>query len=382
MIKVAILTHVGDITLATQLANQIKALGGASTHQAHIIAASGLTNKEVSALKDLLAASFYSVDVSIVKAYETKDPLAPQPAMHTQAANSMLRAAVSALEESGNTSPVLLLEPDTTILKREWLDEIEAEYTKARAAGFQILGAKIALREYDHKIYRRRPPFAGLIRKLISVKPNTRGETYSPIPVVIPPNFSQITEIFKKSRFEPWEIQSRKELGAKIKDTNLIEHAHDSTNFKTLDGPMKSMFSFDAPAEDKSPRTLYTCGGAVLVHGTKDNSLFEAYHAEPVVIEPTTTAPATPAPVTVATEPTAAEQEAPIEEDEPIARWEDSRVEASDPEFVEVDKSLVMGVDTAYVGGDGVVVVEVSAESAEEPVDARKAALANRGKRR
>lgn len=381
MIKVAIPTHPGDINLAINLAKQINTLGGASGHKCHVIASSKLANSEIEELKSLLKESFYSVEVSIVSAYEGRDPLAPSPAPYTQSANAMFRLTVSSLEDSKNDLPVLVLEPDTTILASDWLDKIESAYTHARAAGFHILGAKIPLRDYEHKIYRRRPPFAGLVRRLISVKQNKR-DSYTPLPVVIPPNFSQLTELFKKSRFEPWEIQSRKELASKIQATSAIVHAHDSTKWVRTSG---DTFTFTAPEEDKSPR-ITNLSGVVLVHGTKDNSLFEAYHEKSDVIEPLA-ADQVPVDLPAANETPA---ETPIEDDHD-PKWEDSRDEASDPEFVEASPAPVMGVDTAFEGGDepvvtGVVVeapeVAVEAPEVEEKVDARKAALANRGKRR
>jgi hypothetical protein len=279
MILVALATHAGDIDQAIELAKQITQIGGASTHKAQVVVADTAPNDKIEELKNELQKSFYTVDLDIVKANETRGPLDPSDAPHVPAANSMLRETLRVIAERGNTLPILLIEPDITILRASWIDLLEDAYIKARASGKEILAAKIPLRNYLHQLVKMPKPLTGIFRQLVSVKQDAR-DTYSPIPMVIPPNFSEITQLYQKSRWTPWEITSRMELDDKIGATELIAHAHDSKNW-TLD---EGMFYFDAPAEDKSPRTA-SLDIAAIIHGTKDRSLFNLVFREPALPE-------------------------------------------------------------------------------------------------
>ena len=269
MILVALATHAGDIDQAIELAKQITEIGGASTHKMQVVVADTAQNSKIEKLKVELKKSFYSVEVDIVKAYESRGPMDPSDAPHTPPANSMLRATIGLLSGKGNTLPILLIEPDITVISTDWLDKLEGAYIHARASGKEILAAKIPLRNYTHQLVKLEPPHTGVFRKLVSVKIDERA-TYSPIPMVIPPNFGEITQLFTKAKWTPWEITSRLELEDKIAPTTLIAHAHDSKNW-AKDG---EVFIFEAPEEDKSPRE-FKLGAAVLIHGTKDGSLFD-----------------------------------------------------------------------------------------------------------
>ena len=279
MILVSIATHAGDIDQAIELAKQITEIGGASAHKAQVVVADTVSNDKIEELKNELLKAFYSVDLDIVKAQETRGPLDPSTAPHAPAANSMFRETLRVITERGNTLPILLIEPDITVLSADWLDKLESEYIRARASGKEILAAKIPLRNYSHQIVQAQKPLTGVFRRLVSVKQDAKS-FYSPIPMVIPPNFSEITQLYQKSRWTPWEITSRLELEAKIGATELITHSHDSTNWRLEDG----MFYFDAPAEDKSTRAA-SLDTAVIVHGTKDASLFNLIFREPALPE-------------------------------------------------------------------------------------------------
>lgn len=268
MILVALATHVGDIDQAIELAKQITEIGGASAHKAQVIVADTAPNSKVEELKHELQKAFYAVDLDIVQAKETRGPLDPSTAPHTPVANSMFREILRVISERGNTLPILLIEPDITVIRPDWLDQLENEYIRARASGKEILAARIPLRNYTHQLVQMPKPLTGIFRRLVSVSQDAKA-FYSPIPMVIPPNFSEITQLYRNARWTPWEITSRQELESKIGVTELIAHAHDSTNW----GLNGDVFCFDAPVEDKSTRSA-DLDVAAIVHGTRDSSLF------------------------------------------------------------------------------------------------------------
>ena len=268
MILVALATHAGDIDQAIELAKQITEIGGASTHKAQVVVADTAPNYKVEELKKELQKAFYSVDLDVVRVKEMRGPLDPSTAPHTPAANAMFREILRVTSERGNTLPILLIEPDITVIRQDWLDQLENEYIRARASGKEILAARIPLRNYNHQLAQLPKPLTGIVRRLVSVSQDAKV-LYSPIPMVIPPNFAEITQLYQKSVWTPWEITSNLELEAKIGATELITHAHDSTNW-SLNG---NVFCFEAPVEDKSPRST-DIDVAAIVHGTKDSSLF------------------------------------------------------------------------------------------------------------
>lgn len=268
---VVIPTHKGDADLAIHLAKQIKEQGGAASHTARLVASKTVPAEKVSILREELEKSFRRVDVHIVEAYEIKDPMAPSPSLHTPAANSMFRECVKIVESSGVEGPWLLLEPDSTILKKGWLEKLEDAYLQARADGKFIVAGRIPLRAYSFHIQAAKPPLRGVERALVSVV-DSQHETYSPPVMVYPSKLTPLTKLFVASKYEPWEVTSRWEIVRHSSPTKLIAHALESRKWKQSG----DKFTFETKEQDKGPRER-DLSEAVLVHGTKDATLWDMF---------------------------------------------------------------------------------------------------------
>ncbi|MEI6870668.1 MAG: hypothetical protein WCL08_00160 [Verrucomicrobiota bacterium] len=268
---IVIPTHAGDVDRAISVAKLIKTLGGAAGHTARIVAAESVSSKNLGELKSILESSFRKVDVSVVPAREHRDPLAASPSMHTPAANSMFQLTVGEVESLEISTPWLYLEPDSTPIHAGWIDKLEDAYQAGCAKGKRILGSVIPMRNYFFKVENvNTPTERGLKRSLISITEDKK-ETYSPTPMVFPPKYSSISSLYKGSKLSPWEMTSSIELSVHVQDTDIIVHAHDSTNYK-LDG---STVTFDRAAGDMTDRKTINLKGVSLIHGNRDNSLIE-----------------------------------------------------------------------------------------------------------
>ena len=268
---VVIPTHEGDIDRAVSVAKLIKTLGGAAGHTVRVIASESAVGTKLNELRETLEQSFRKVDVSVVAPYELKDPNAASPEVWTPAANSMFKLAVAELENLGNSTPWIYLEPDSTPVHSGWIDKLEDAYQAGTAKGRRVLGAVIPLRQYSYILEpSSNPADMGQKRVLAKIWEDKR-DTYSPNPLVFPPKLSSLTTLFRAARFAPWEMTCSVELAPHVEGTGLIVHAHDSTNFR-LEG---TTVTFDRKKGDTTECKSIDITEVSIVHGNRDNTLID-----------------------------------------------------------------------------------------------------------
>lgn len=259
--KVIIPTHKGDIDQAIDLAKLIGELGTSKRHGYKVFVGQGTPQSKVRALEEALEAISDDVKFHELHVNENVRDLEPTPADHVPRFNSVTKEILKTLSEEKNDLPFLLLEPDSTPMRGDWLEEIEVSYQKARSSGKLILAGETTRLEVELTMnYQTR--VKGIQRV------TETEEFYSPAsPAVYPAELIKVATLIPSCNFEPWDVKCRHQISKVAQTTREILHAHDSKEFEAVDGGYEY-----TPHPKLGDRRIVECGSA-LIHGCKDDSL-------------------------------------------------------------------------------------------------------------
>lgn len=178
------------------------------------------------------------VSVSVLTSEKTGWPQGP---------NHMFQGAVQHLFETGNKSPWIWVEADSTPLTRNWVDTIELEYNTARL------------------------PYMGTARTSIlrdsTGEPHGTDGEYLIGVAVYPPDFHNRSLLWRFLSQYPFDIYCRWEIRPRAHVSDLFAHNWKASNFR---GDRKKGFVWDG--EDQTPIPA----NSVLHHGCKDGSFLKA----------------------------------------------------------------------------------------------------------
>jgi len=239
----ALITHPGDRPLALRLCQQIKALGGVSTHEALIVSPFGT---DMNGIEDVLRESF-----GLVHTLFYRDSLKGWPFGANEAAGEAMMhiAANPALRYH-----YLMLEPDCLPVTKDWLTMLDMDY---RRSGMPILGVRLNTTEIDTgKVVGRHTVGVAVYPKDFAAKcPLVKGVA----------NMSREYQQ-QHAMPMPWDAYFGPYTAKMTAETNLIQHL---SRVRMVD---EKGVHWDCPSAENAMSQVDR--NAVLVHGCKLESFF------------------------------------------------------------------------------------------------------------
>lgn len=185
---------------------------------------------------------FSSVDLAPV--------LTPKPGAWPYPCNQHFAFAVEILKNLVD-GPWMWLELDSCPIKPEWADDLQFQYqTKGR-------------------------PFLGVLRKTEEVWPDADGQHMVGVGIY-PQNFPAYTQLWQfPAQDIPFDVMMRYDVSPHVYHTSLIAHFWHSRNFQP-----------DMTGMDSNGNQVIISREAILVHGVKDDSLYDIILGDaPVMIQ-------------------------------------------------------------------------------------------------
>lgn len=222
-------------------------LGGLSAHEV-LLFATATAGPAAHEAAEKLRAVCPSVDVSVMD----HDPKGGW----FQASNIQFYFAVLHLHVSGNRSPFLWCEVDCVPVKENWADALSARYV---SGGNPFMGCMVPLGPNDSYmsgcgVYPPGMPLDGEIRPILYDLCKIGGQ--------------HPKEPF--DRYLRWPFKRRG-----VTPTNLIVDQWNTVGYRTEGGWLVCDAGEDRPGVNGAPRGGRVAGEAVMVHGCKDDSLYQ-----------------------------------------------------------------------------------------------------------
>jgi hypothetical protein len=262
--KIVIPVSEADLGLAIKQSELIKTLGGVSLHNAVLLVAPSISNREeVEQIYRNLNSAFNKVELVRLPSTQVDEVRRINNTSIYQS-NQMFQCAVKYLARTNNKEEWFWFEADCTPLKERWADELARDYLSVAAKQEKFLGVRVPRVQY----------VAQPDGTLTCVIPDVEKEPMMVGAGIYPPRLDLETEEWKYAKSIPFDFA----LGDFVfprrgQITAKIVHNHGTKNYATTDGTHFTCKVVGGSPLSKEEITLHA--EALVLHGCKDSSVMD-----------------------------------------------------------------------------------------------------------